>query len=285
MKKSTRTIYGALLDSAKRFNDPLPILPNSTLNQKFTVFENELPRQNELPIAQYLAIGLKGSEVTLSTEGFFKTKYRRYNPRWASLLSHVPYIVRPVEQGLTSDQREKYRLRTLEEFNGNFYECWWLRKLDLKANPVGVEYRKLINGNISSVAWEPSLSDLNPTPLTVNPNQVLLTGDDYLAATKKFEIEFTPQDIQELLNVCNVMYGDPDIANITEFGLVSGIERVMQTNFNGIMANYTEAIYCQITDFINSTLSAPNALRGQKLFIDGGSNEPLIIVNNPITNG
>lgn len=282
MKKSTRTIYGALLDSAKRFNDPLPILPNSTLNQKFSVFENELPRQNELPVAQYLAIGLKGAEVTPTTEGFFKTKYRRYNPRWASLLSHVPYIVRPVEQGLTSDQREKYRLRTVEEYNGAFYECWWLRKMDLSANPVGVEYRKLINGSISSVAWEPALSDLNPTPLTANPNQVLLTGDDYLAATKKFEVEFTPQDIQELLNVCNVIYGDPDIANITEFALVAGIERVMQTNFSGIMANYTEAIYCQVTDFINSTLSAPNALRGQKLFIDGGSNEPLIIVSNPI---
>lgn len=280
MKKSVRTIYGALLDTAKRFNEPLPILPNSTLNQKFGVSELETIRIDEFPHTQYFAIGLKGTDIKMDTDGLYVTKYREYNPRWASLLGHVPFVMRPVGNDLTAQERLNYRMRRIEEHNGQQYVAYYLRKLDASQGSVGVEHRKLIDNNIVPSAWEPTLADLNPTPITANPNQVIRTGDDYLSAVRRFELNFTPNDIQEIMDAVNIIYGDPDKANLTEFALVSGVDRSVQGSFNGTLQNYTEAIYAQVTDFVKSTISCPNALLGTKIFLDAGSNEPLLIVGN-----
>lgn len=280
MKKSTRTIYGALLDTARRFNEPLPILENSTLNEKFECFQELKPRVDEFPYTQYFAIGLKGVNYIIDTDGLVATKYREYNPRWGALLSHIPFIMRPVDEDLTAAERQNYRMRVIREFHGRFYACYYLRKLVLDKYPVAAEHRKLIDGNVVPTDWKPTVADLNPTPLPVDPNQVIRTGDDYLAAVKRFEIEFTPNEIQEILDVVNIVHGDPDKANITELALVSGIERTVNGNFNGIEQPYTEAIYAQVTDFVKTTISAPNALMGDTIFVDAGSNEPLIVVNN-----
>lgn len=279
MKKSVRTIYGAVLDTAKRFNEPLPILPNSTLNQKFGIAEEETLRAGEYPHTQYFAIGLKGTIITALTNGLYKTAYREYNPSWASLLQHVPFVMRPADQPLTAAERENYRGRRIEEHNGQYYEAWYLRKLDTTSGSVGVELRRLIDGNIVPSAWLPGLSELNPEPVAANPNQVIRTGDDYLAATRRFQLKFTPNEIQEVIDCVNIIYGDPDLANLTEFGLVSGVDRTIQGNFGGINQNYTEAVYAQITDFVKSTISCPNSLLGATIFADAGSNEPLLIVN------
>ena len=280
MKKSVRTIYGALLDTAKRFNEPLPILPNSTLNQKFGVSELETILTDEFPHTQYFAIGLKGTDIKMDTDGLYVTKYREYNPRWASLLGHVPFVMRPVDNDLTAQERLNYRMRRIEEHNGQQYVAYYLRKLDTSQGSVGVEHRKLVDNNIVPSAWEPTLADLNPTPITANPNQVIRTGDDYLSAVRRFELNFTPNDIQEIMDAVNIIYGDPDKANLTEFALVSGVDRSVQGSFNGSLQNYTEAIYAQVTDFVKSTISCPNALLGTKIFLDAGSNEPLLIVGN-----
>lgn len=280
MKKSVRTIYGALLDTAKRFNEPLPILPNSTLNQKFGVSELETILTDEFPHTQYFAIGLKGTDIKMDTDGLYVTKYREYNPRWASLLGHVPFVMRPVDNDLTAQERLNYRMRRIEEHNGQQYVAYYLRKLDTSQGSVGVEHRKLVDNNIVPSAWEPTLADLNPTPITANPNQVIRTGDDYLSAVRRFELNFTPNDIQEIMDAVNIIYGDPDKANLTEFALVSGVDRSVQGSFNGSLQNYTEAIYAQVTDFVKSTISCPNALLGTKIFLDAGSNEPLLIVEN-----
>ncbi len=280
MKKSVRTIYGALLDTAKRFNEPLPILPNSTLNQKFGVSELETILTDEFPHTQYFAIGLKGTDIKMDTDGLYVTKYREYNPRWASLLGHVPFVMRPADNDLTAQERMNYRMRRIEEHNGQQYVAYYLRKLDTSQGSVGVEHRKLVDNNIVPSAWEPTLADLNPTPITANPNQVIRTGDDYLSAVRRFELNFTPNDIQEIMDAVNIIYGDPDKANLTEFALVSGVDRSVQGSFNGSLQNYTEAIYAQVTDFVKSTISCPNALLGTKIFLDAGSNEPLLIVEN-----
>lgn len=278
-KKSTRTIYGALLQTAQRFNQPLPILANSTLNQKFDVFPDLLPGEDEMPFTNYLAIGLKGITVDVNENGLYVTKYREYSPRWASLLLHCPFIMRPVLNDLTSIERSQYRLRRIEVHNGTTYACYYLRVLDLNTGIVGAEYRTIVNDIITSQSWTPTLSDLNPLPLEPNPNEVILTGDDYIAATKKIALVFTPQNIQEIMDAVNIIYGSPDVANITEFALCSGVDRVLTGDFNGIPAAYTEVVAAQVNDFVKATLSCPNATLGQTINVDAGSNEPLLVYN------
>lgn len=276
-KKSTRTIYGALLQTAQRFKQPLPILPNSTLNQKFDVFPDLLPGEGEMPFTNYLAIGLKGVTIDVNEDGLYVTKYREYSPRWGSLLLHCPFIMRPVSNDLTAPERVKYRLRRIEIHGGIAYACYYLRTLDLTTSIVGAEYRTIVNDIVTSQSWTPTLGDLNPTALEPNPNEVIQTGDDYIAATKKIALVFTAQEVQEIMDAVNIIYGTPDVANITEFALCSGLDRVVTGDFNGIPAAYTEVVAAQVNDFVKATLSCPNATMGQTINVDAGSNEPLLV--------
>jgi hypothetical protein len=278
-KKTTHTVYGALLRNALLFNEPLPILPNSTLNQKFGVAADQLPVGNEKPIIQYFGIGLNGVVQNIGINGLYQTKYREYQPRWGSALYSFPFIIRPVTSDLSIQERANYRMRKVQTFDGVAYACYYLRKIDLTTSVSEVEYRTVEDGNVMATAWEPELSDLNPTALEVNPNQVLTTGDDYLSVTRKLTLPFSPSDIQELLDAADVILGDASYANISELTLVSGIDRAVQGDFNGVALSYTEACYAQVNAFIKTMISAPNQLDGATLLVDAGANEPLLIVS------
>lgn len=279
MKKSIRTIYGALIDTCNRFNSDLPILENSTLNEKFGVAVGEKPRIGERGVCQYFAIGLKGTDINLGTDGLYETKYREYSPQSAALYGHCPFVIRPLDNDLTPSERQNYRMRCIVPIAGIQYVCYYLKKADLQyANEVLVQ-RKLVNGQVSQSAWAPELAHLNPVPLLTQPGQVLITGDDYVAASKVLKLEFTPADIQNIMEACNIIYGSPNKANITEIGLVSGIERQVVFGQGNQSGQYTEAIYAQLTDILHSTVSCPNAYMGQTLYVDAGSNEPTLLVS------
>lgn len=279
MKKSTRTIYGATLAAAQRSNEALPILPKSTLNEKFEVFKNELPANGEMPLVNYLAIGLNGRVMELTANGLYKSTAREYEPSWASLLKHIPFIMRPVDADLTASERSMYRMRRIEEHDGQHYACYYLRKQDLTAHPLRVEKRVVINGIVTPSAWEPSLSDLNPQPLSPNPNNVMTTGNDYLSVSKKVPVVFTPTEIQEIMNCSNIIYGSPDYANVSELAVVSGIERTLVGDFNGTARDYAEVIYAQVCDFVKTFFSCPDSLDGATVNLDIGSNEPLLTLS------
>lgn len=278
-KKTTHTVYGALLRNALLFNEALPILPNSTLNQKFSVAEDQLPIGLEKPVMQYFGIGLNGVIQDIGVNNLYRTKYRQHQPRWGSALLAFPFLMRPVEEDLSIDDRAFFRMRKVQEFGGVLYACYYLRRIDLSKSRSEVEYRTTVDGNVVTTTWEPTLNDLNPMPLEVNPNQVLTTGDDYLSVTRKIDLVFTPNDIQELMTCSEIIYGDSTYANVSELVAVSGIERAVQGSFNGLTLSYTEAVYAQVNAFIKTFLSAPNQLDGATIKVDVGANEPLLIVS------
>lgn len=276
MKKSTRTIYGATLAAAQRSNEALPLFANSTLNQKFDVFKDELPAGKELPLVNYLAIGLNGRVVELTANGLYKSTAREYEPSWASLLKHIPFIMRPVASDLTASERSEYRMRRIEVHDGQSYACYYLRKQNLSAHSLRVEKRVVLNGVVTPSAWTPTLADLNPVPLSPNPNQVMTTGNDYLSVSKKVPVVFTPTEIQEIMNCSNIIFGSPDYANVSEIAVVSGIERTLVGDFNGTARDYQEVIYAQVCDFVKTFFSCPDSLDGATVNLDIGSNEPLL---------
>ena len=278
-KTSVRTIYGALVQSALRWNDPLKILPNSTLNQKFDVLPDSLPYDGEKVYTKYLAIGLKGITIELN-QGLYKVNFRNYLPSNASLFKHCPFIMRRLTEDLTPSERARYRMRKIEEFNGVSYACYYLRVIDNDGVAADAEKRQTINGLVTPDSWEPTLNDLNPNPDVIDPNQQVANGDEYLAASKKIKIVFTPDDIQELIAAVTIIYGDPGFAELSEFGLVSGVDRQTTGDFGGVSQAYTEAVYAQVNDFLRARVSAPDNLGGKILNLDAGSVEPLLLTSN-----
>ena len=69
MEKSTRSALGALLQTAQKFGKPVEIVNNSTLNQKFGIFDDILPDPSDDLAVRYVAIGNGGhkSEIGKTT--------------------------------------------------------------------------------------------------------------------------------------------------------------------------------------------------------------------------
>lgn len=277
MKSSVRTIYGSLLQTALRYNDPLKILPNSTLNKKFNVLADEVPTADEKVFTRYLAIGINGFEVQLGSNNLYKINFRDYQPHHASLYEHIPFVLRPLEEDLSSSDRSKYRMRVVKEYGGKKYVGYYLRVLENDGRSADAEKRRIQNKTVVSNPWEPELTDLNPRPMVLNANQRVTNGDEYLAASKKFRIELSSHDMQEIVNAVTIIYKDPGFAELSEFGLCSGADRVVTTNDGGVTQHYTEAVYAQINDFLRMRVSVNENLGGKIINLDAGSVEPLII--------
>ena len=282
MKNTVRTIYGAYLQNCLFYGEQPVMMPNSTLNQKFDVAKDQFLKKGEFPIGQYIAIGLNGATREPNANGRMVTKYREYIPSWASLLEYFPFIMRPVAQDLSPDERAFYRMRKIHVINGETYAAYYLRRLDLTKSKSEVSKQiRTTNQGVSVEAWEPSLSDLNPTPLVLPSNTTAVTTEEYLVVNRRIELNFTENDVQEILNCANLLYGDEYVADITELAMVTGVERMVTGNFNGVQTNYMEAVAAQVSDFFRTFISFPNQRRGYDAFLDGGTNEPLLVINVP----
>lgn len=279
MEKSTRSALGALLQTAQKFGKPLEIVKNSTLNQKFGVFEDILPDPTDDLAVRYVAIGNGGHRTEVGKDNLALFNSIPHMPRHTSLYKHMPFIMRPADNDLIAAERVNYRLRKEIDINGTRYAAYYLRKLDLLNTTPTLEYRTVVDGAVTSTPWEPSLDDLNPTPPLINPNQVMTTGDDYIAATARVPLVFTEAETSELINVATILYGDPGYAIISEVALCSGIDKLLSGSFNGVSMNYTEAIGVQVNDFLATLFVAPFQTKGVTIDLDAGSVEPLLVLS------
>ena len=279
MEKSTRSALGALLQTAQKFGKPVELVNNSTLNQKFGVFDDILPDPTDDLAVRYVAIGNGGHKSEIGKDNLALFNSIPHQPRHTSLYKHMPFIMRPADADLIAAERVNYRLRKEIMVNGVKYAAYYLRKLDLTTTTPALEYRTTTNGIVTSTPWEPSLDDLNPTPPLVNPNQVMTTGDDYIAASARVPLVFNAAETAELINVATLLYGNPGYAIVSEVGLCSGVDRMVSGSFNGNAMNYTEAIGVQINDFLATLFVAPFQTNGVTIDLDAGSVEPLLVLS------
>lgn len=276
IKTSVRTVYGALVQNALRWNTKLRILPNSTLNQKFVVAADALPYDTDKVTSQYFVLGINGVEY-IPFQDMYKSQWRNYRPTQAALFKHIPLVMRRMTEPLSPTERNNLRLRVIEVHNGVSYECWYARLTGHDETPADAEKRTVINNVITPDNWSPALSDLNPTPESLDPNAPVENGRSYIAVSKKVKIILTPADIQELINSATIKFGDPNLADISELAICSGVDRRIPGDFNGTQQNYIESIYTQINDFMRVRFSAPDSLGGKELDLDIGTSEPMFI--------
>lgn len=279
MEKSTRSALGALLQTAQKFGKNVEILPNSTLNQKFGVFDNILPEPTDKLSVQYVAIGNGGHKSVVGKDNLALFNSIPHQPRHTALYKHMPFIMRPADADLIAAERVNYRLRKEIMVNGVKYAAYYLKKLDLTTTTPTLEYRTVVDEVVTSTPWSPSLEDLNPTPPLINPNQVMTTGDDYIAASARVPLRFNQAETSELINVATLLYGDPGYAIVSEIALCSGVDKLVAGSFNGVTMNYTEAIGVQINDFLATLFVAPFQSNGVTIDLDAGSVEPLLVLN------
>lgn len=278
--QTVRTIYAAHLSTCKALNRPFTVLPNSTLNQKFNLFKDELPMVNEYPHVAYVGIGNKGASYEVTTSNYVLTSPVPKLPRFSALFNQIPFVVRPLNDDLPAEERIKYRLRVPVTIDGVDHVAYYLRALDLSNVIPTVELRNVTDGTVTTSAFTPTASDLapsHPNLSTVNINDV---SGDYLISTAKVDLVLGLSDIANIREACTLLYGDPRYAVINEVALCSGIDRVLQGTFGSVTSSYLESVATQINSFIYQYHPLTETTTEVSIKFDIGSSESLLLVTD-----
>jgi hypothetical protein len=277
MSQVVRTIYGSHINTCRMLQRPFSVLPNSTLNQKFNIHANELPALNEYPILGYIGIGNKGATYEVTTNGYVLTTPIPHLPRDASLYNFIPFIVRDINNDISSTERLKYRIRVPITIEGINYVAYYLRKLSIDDVIPSVELRNVDGETITTNSFTPTLSDLSPNPPNISNTDLNNPNGDYLVSTAKVNFKLDQVDISNILDACNIIYGDSRYAVINEIALCTGIDKILQGTFNTTISNYTDTIVTQVSAFISQYHALTATTTEVNINFDIGSVSSLLV--------
>lgn len=277
METIVRSIYVGHLANCMMMRRPFTVLPNSTLNQKFNLFKDELPSSGEYPVLGYLGIGNKGASYEVTDDGFILTTPIRHLPRDASLYNFIPFLVRDINNDISSTERAKYRMRVPFTKGGTTYVAYYLRALTINDLVPSVELRNVDGDNITTNSFVPTQSDLAPNHPTVSNSNLNTANGDYLVSTSKVNFQLNRNDVQEIMDACAILFGDPRYAVINEIAVVSAIDKILQGTFGSATSNYTEVIAAQCATFISQYHALTSNTTKVEIELDMGSVEPLAI--------
>jgi hypothetical protein len=277
MENVNRTIYAAHLQTCMILKKPFTVLPNSTLNQKFGVHADQAPSTMEYPHLGYMAIGNKGTTYDVAPGGYLLTTPIPHLARHAAAYNFLPFIVRAVDDDISSSERLLYRMRTLITLGGAPHVAYYLRKIDLENATPTVELRNVNDGVITNTPFTPEISDLTPVhPTLSNPNLNTPNGD-YLVSSAKTNFILNESDIANIMEACMLIYGDPRYAVINEIMLVSGLDKNLPGQFGSVVSNYTEVIAAQVAAFISQNHILTSSTQEVNIGLSVGSPEPLLV--------
>lgn len=280
MNSVTRTIYGAYLQTCL-LTGVAPTFPeHTTLNEKFDIQRGVLPAQNEFPRMAYYTIGNRGHQSVTGAAGIDKPEPVQHRATDAALYGHIPFVLRPVANDLTQAERAKYALRREEIHNGLRYAAYYLRRIPMNTVVPVMEY-KVVDGSTTTITpFVPNSSNLNPTRPVVNNTGVNVTSGEYVIARASMSLQINEAEASELLNVAKVMYDDEGYAIISEIGLCTGVDKIVQVStVGGGTFNFLEAIGVQIVSHVSSIIPMASSRAGTDIELSVGANEPLLALS------
>ena len=184
--------------------------------------------------------------------------------------------MRPIASDLSTSQRAQYALRQIVTYGGVQYAAYYLRRIDFTGVATQMEINTVLNNVTNTTPFVANSSNLNPTPPALNSSGVNVVSGNYASSDALVALGFSTADAAELINVAQIIYGDPGYAIISEVGLVSGVDAVVAVNAGTSGAfNMAEVIAAQIVSFVNNFLPVNYLADGTAINLNVGSTEPL----------
>ena len=216
---ATRTLFGIMQDTAKMLGKDYIPLPNTTLNEKYSVGD---PYMIGNPVMNVLTIGLK--PVDFYADNNFNLLDLKHSATDGSVYEPIPFSMREVGDELSSVFASKYRLRTIKNIGGKEYVCYY--GYSLSTFKSDTKLYRLIRDDVNKYGlFELDIRDinvLNPNIQTTTPYTQFKTND-YVTAIDEIEIKLASQDLLEIKNVIDIMFPGREYV-IGEFGIVSSID-------------------------------------------------------------
>lgn len=274
MRTITRTIIGARLQTLQYFNLPYTHIAHTTLNEKFDIFPEVRPEPGEMPSNRYFCIGNRGHRMAAGSDGYPFTDELQHQPSDGSLFNFIPFVLKRADEDLSPGDRAKYRLRKALTIEGTNYIGYFAKRLDLTGVTPQLINNVVVAGESTTTPFVPSGANLNPTPPNIPPTGSIVTSGDFLSVSTLINLGLNAEDIELLLEVAAIMYGDERQAIVSELALVAGVDAYL-TGFGGI--NYNEVVEAQVTTFITDYHALRFSNNGLILTLDVGAVEPLLV--------
>lgn len=280
--ESIRTIVGNENQVRRELGLPMIVRNNTTLNQHLKINANVLPPSTQIPTVGYFCIGMGGVDwqnCDNNTTTLPFPKFYQHTADKTGLFKIMPFVMRELNNDLTPTERAGYGLRRRESFKGVEYYAYYLKRLNL--NNVRVE-TKLITRNADKTTTErefnPQTADLSPLPKTLTVLEENVLKATYARTLAPVRVEITEVDAHELMNVFNILHGAPEKAFISEIGLVSGIDRVVDITTPGGQVHFKEVLIAQIAHIASVMQMIGSSNGGFTRMFNIGINEPIMNV-------
>ena len=95
------------------------------------------------------------------------------------------------------------------------------------------------------------------------------------------DIDFDSFDAQEILNSAKILYGDEKYAFISEFGFVTGVDRMMASPTESGSFPMKEVVAAQIFCHVSALQPIYNQKNGFEAMYEVGISEPLMVLTGP----
>lgn len=281
MELYTRSYTGLAIQLAHYFGIPLPILDHSTLNEAQDVQAGATLGTNELPRVNYFAIGNGGHKHESGVNNFPLLSNKIHRSRDTGLFNQIPFVLRPVDNDLTAIERKDYAMRKLISHAGNNYFGYFLKRLDKSGLSIKVQDRVIDNNqNVAITDFIPSSNDLKPVPIDLANAGVNTVQGKYISATVNLVINVTAFDAEEIINACEILFGNSYYAMISELSLIAGVDRqVSVTDGLGGVFNFDEAICTQVAEHIPVLQPVFSQRDGFTMAAEVGGIEPLLNID------
>jgi len=138
------------------------------------------------------------------------------------LFKPIPLLVRPISGDLTGEKKAKYCLRRTMRINNVLYAVYFGKLIDASANEIIEAIEVVEDGEIvSSNPYTPTANDLRPVKTDIAQTA---TGV-YLRTYAGIDFAFSTDEIEDIINACQLMYGDPNKAVISEIAFCFGKDK------------------------------------------------------------
>ncbi|QAX95993.1 hypothetical protein [Vibrio phage vB_VmeM-Yong XC32] len=271
---SVKTIYGAALEASRRPGNSFTPLQHSTLNEHFNIeFGTSYPADAQ-PEVQYLAIGRGGHRNVPGGSGESLTDNLQHQIVNACLFDHLPFLLVPVGSDISSSERDKYRLRRVENHGGSDYIAYYLKKIDQAVSTPVIKELTITDGNITEDVYTPTTTQLQPTPVSMTNGIVNTATGKHIAIDTPFPVVLSSDDVSKILDAVNIIYSDARYAVISEIGIVSAIDANVTAASDGV--NYVEALAAQIYNHIGTNIPLAQQQQGVTMNFTIGTSMPWV---------
>lgn len=276
MENTTRTVFGAVRQVRTSWGLPTVLIDNTTLNQAYNVLSDSVPEDGANPTLKYFGIGIGGHVNSSTTEGYPITSELTHQMSDPNLYEPIPFVLRELDNDLSSSERAKFRLRTKKTYGGVDYWTYWLKTVDDASGDLVMNYNTVIDGITTISEFVPTIENLTPNKPTLTTTDVETTSGKTLSVTYERELSLTAAEIVEIRTACEIIYGSAEVATLSEIMMCSGVDTVNTITLNdGTTTTMTEGIAIVAEHFIKGTQKLAASTTSWQSNFNMGATEPV----------